>query len=59
MQGPPTIGVASTAIVGAPPKGLTEFDANLPTGILPDGGPITAGRRQDLAHRSGRVVPGR
>ncbi len=41
VQGPPTIGVASTAIVGAPPKGLTEFDANLPTGILPDGGPIT------------------
>jgi hypothetical protein len=40
-QGPPTIGAASTAIVGAPPKGLTQFDANLPTGILPDGGPYT------------------
>src|SRR5690606_36079691 len=34
LQGPPTMDAAST-IVGAPPKGLTEFDANLPTGILP------------------------
>ncbi|MDX3371373.1 hypothetical protein PV387_36150, partial [Streptomyces sp. ME02-6987-2C] len=25
----------------APPKGLTQFDVNLPTGILPDGGPFT------------------
>ncbi len=41
VQGPPTIGAASTAIIGAPPKGLTQFDANLPTGILPDGGPFT------------------
>jgi hypothetical protein len=40
VQGPPTIGVVSTAIIGAPPKGLTQFDANLPTGILPDGGPF-------------------
>jgi hypothetical protein len=39
--GPPTIGVAGTAIVGAPPNGLTQFDANLPTGVLPDGGPFT------------------
>ena len=53
VQGPPTIGVASTAIVGAPPKGLTEFDANLPTGILPDGGPFT-----EAGTRTWHVVPG-
>ena len=41
IQGPPTIQAASTAIVGAPPKGMTQFDANLPAGILPDGGPFT------------------
>ncbi|MDT5126025.1 MAG: hypothetical protein QOH54_1669, partial [Mycobacterium sp.] len=41
IQGPPTIDPVSTAIVGAPPKGMTQFDANLPTGILPDGGPYT------------------
>ena len=40
VQGPPTIGVAGTQIIGAPPKGLTQFDVNLPTGILPDGGPF-------------------
>jgi hypothetical protein len=39
VQGPPTIGSAGTAIIGAPPRGLTEFDVNLPTGVLPDGGP--------------------
>ena len=53
VQGPPTIGVASTAIIGAPPKGLTEFDANLPTGILPDGGPFTP-----VGARTWHVVPG-
>lgn len=53
VQGPPTIGVASTAIIGAPPKGLTEFDANLPTGILPDGGPFT-----EAGARTWHVVPG-
>ena len=53
VQGPPTIGVASTAIVGAPPKGLTEFDASLPTGILPEGGPFTA-----AGARTWHVVPG-
>ncbi len=52
-QGPPTIGVASTAIVGAPPKGLTQFDANLPTGILPDGGPFT-----EAGAKTWHVVPG-
>ncbi len=53
VQGPPTIGVASTAIIGAPPKGLTAFDANLPTGILPDGGPFT-----EAGARIWHVVPG-
>ena len=38
VQGPPTIGSAGTAIVGAPPRGLTQFDASLPTGVLPAGG---------------------
>ena len=36
MVGQPTINSASTAIVGAPPKGLTQFDVNLPTGICKD-----------------------
>ena len=40
-QGPPTINPVGTAIIGAPPKGLTQFDVNLPTGILPEGGPFT------------------
>jgi hypothetical protein len=53
VQGPPTIGMASTAIVGAPPKGLTQFDANLPTGILPEGGPFT-----EAGARTWHVVPG-
>ena len=53
MQGPPTIGAASTAIIGAPPKGLTQFDANLPTGILPDGGPFT-----EAGARTWHIVPG-
>jgi Protein of unknown function (DUF3152) len=53
VQGPPTIGVPSTAILGAPPKGLTQFDANLPTGILPDGGPFT-----ESGAKTWHVVPG-
>ncbi len=53
IQGPPTIGAASTAIVGAPPKGMTQFDANLPTGILPEGGPFT-----EAGAKSWHVVPG-
>ncbi|MGK2880933.1 MAG: DUF3152 domain-containing protein [Mycobacterium sp.] len=40
VQGPPTIDAAGTAIIGAPPRGLTEFDANIPTGTLPEGGPF-------------------
>ena len=53
VQGPPTIGVASTAIIGAPPKGLTQFDANLPTGILPEGGPFT-----EAGAKTWHIVPG-
>src|SRR5690606_23551453 len=52
LQGPPTMDAAST-IVGAPPKGLTEFDANLPTGILPEGGPYTL-----AGAKTWRIVPG-
>ena len=53
IEGPPTIGAAGTTIVGAPPRGLTEFDANLPTGILPAGGPFT-----DVGARTWRMIPG-
>ena len=45
--------MASTAIVGAPPNGLTQFDANLPTGILPAGGPFT-----EAGAKTWHVVPG-
>lgn len=51
--GPPTIGSAGTAIIGAPPRGLTEFDVNLPTGVLPDGGPFT-----EAGAASWHIVPG-
>ncbi|MCP9273884.1 DUF3152 domain-containing protein [Mycolicibacterium arenosum] len=53
IQGPPTIQAASTAIVGAPPKGMTQFDANLPAGILPDGGPFT-----EAGAKTWHIVPG-
>lgn len=39
--GPPAIGSVGTAIIDAPPRELTVFDANLPTGMLPDGGAFT------------------
>ncbi|MBV9091824.1 MAG: DUF3152 domain-containing protein [Mycobacteriaceae bacterium] len=52
-QGPPRIGAMGTAIIGAPPKGLTQFDANLPTGILPDGGPFT-----EAGTKTWHIVPG-
>ena len=42
-----------TAIIGAPPRGLTEFDANLPTGVLPDGGPFT-----EAGAKTWHIVPG-
>jgi hypothetical protein len=53
IQGPPTINPASTAIIGAPPKGMTQFDASLPTGILPDGGPFT-----EAGAKTWHIVPG-
>ena len=53
IEGPPTIGATGTTIVGAPPRGLTEFDANLPTGILPAGGPFI-----ESGERTWRIVPG-
>jgi hypothetical protein len=53
VHGPPTIGAQGTQIIGAPPRGLTQFDANLPTGILPDGGPFT-----EAGAKTWRVVPG-
>ena len=53
VQGPPTIGAVSTAIIGAPPKGLTQFDANPPTGILPDGGPFT-----EVGAKTWHIAPG-
>jgi Protein of unknown function (DUF3152) len=53
IQGPPTINPVSTAIIGAPPKGMTQFDANLPTGILPDGGPFT-----EAGAKTWHILPG-
>lgn len=53
VKGPPTIGSAGTSIIGAPPRGLTEFDANLPTGILPAGGPFT-----EVGAKTWHMVPG-
>lgn len=54
VQGPPTIGATGTGIIGAPPKGMTQFDANLPTGILPDKG----GSFTEAGAKSWHVVPG-
>ncbi len=53
VEAPPTIGSQGTAIIGAPPRGLTQFDVNLPTGILPDGGPFT-----EVGNKVWHVVPG-
>ncbi|ODR12885.1 hypothetical protein AWC26_10725 [Mycobacterium shimoidei] len=53
VQGPPTIGSVGTAIVGAPPRGLTEFDASLPTGVLPEGGLFT-----EAGEKTWHIVPG-
>lgn len=55
-QGPqqsPVIGAAATTIIGAPPRGLTEFDANLPTGILPAGGPFS-----EVGEKTWTIIPG-
>jgi hypothetical protein len=53
VQGPPKIGAVGTAIIDAPPRGLTEFDASLPTGMLPNGGPFT-----QAGNKTWRMVPG-
>ena len=53
VKSPPTIGSSGTAIIGAPPRGLTEFDASLPAGIVPAGGPFT-----EAGDRTWRIVPG-
>ena len=52
-QGPPTFNATGTAIIDSPPKGMAQFDANLPTGILPDGGPYT-----DSGAKTWHIVPG-
>jgi hypothetical protein len=52
-QGEPTINPVGTSIIGAPPKGLTQFDANLPTGLLPDGGPFT-----EAGAKTFHIIPG-
>jgi hypothetical protein len=53
VQGPPKIGAVGTAIIDAPPRGLTEFDASLPTGMLPNGGPFN-----QAGDKTWRIVPG-
>ncbi len=53
VQAPPTIGSQGTEIIGAPPRGLTKFDVNLPTGILPEGGPFA-----EAGNKAWRTVPG-
>jgi hypothetical protein len=53
VKGPPTIGSAGTTIIGAPPRGVTEFDVGLPTGIVPAGGPYT-----EAGERTWHIVPG-
>ncbi|WP_078308744.1 MULTISPECIES: DUF3152 domain-containing protein [unclassified Mycobacterium] len=50
---PPSIGALGDAIIGAPPKGLTQFDATLPTGVLPEGESFT-----EAGAKSWHVVPG-
>ena len=53
VQGPPKIGAVGTAIIDAPPRGLTQFGANLPTGVLPNGGPFT-----QAGDKTWHIVPG-
>lgn len=49
----PAIGAVGTAIIDRPPRGLAAFDANLPAGTLPAGGPYT-----QAGDETWRVVPG-
>ncbi len=53
IQAPPAIGSIGTEIADAPPRGLAAFDANLPAGTLPDGGPYT-----EAGDKTWQVVPG-
>lgn len=53
VKGPPTVSAAATSIIGAPPRGLTEFDASLPTGQLPEGGSFT-----EAGDKTWHIVPG-
>src|SRR5436309_804714 len=53
IQSPPDIGAVGTAIIDAPPRGLAAFDANLPAGTLPDGGPFT-----EAGEKTWHIVPG-
>jgi hypothetical protein len=53
-QGPPKIGAVGMAIIDAPPHGLAKFDANLPAGMLPNGGPFT-----EAGKKTWRMIPGR
>lgn len=48
------INAHATTIIGAPPKGLSEFDANLPAGKLPD----CCGNYTQAGARTWRIVPG-
>lgn len=49
----PATGPAGASVLDAPPRGLAAFDANLPTGTLPEGGPFT-----QAGDKSWRIVPG-
>jgi hypothetical protein len=49
----PAIDDVATAIMDTPPRGLAAFDADLPAGILPAGGPFT-----EAGEKTYHVVPG-
>lgn len=53
VQESPSIGAVGTAILDAPPRGLAAFDADLPAGTLPAGGPFT-----EAGDKTYRIVPG-
>nr|WP_202284477.1 DUF3152 domain-containing protein [Mycobacterium paraintracellulare] len=53
IESPPAIGAVGTTIIDAPPRGLAAFDANLPAGTLPDGGPFT-----EAGDKTWHAVPG-
>ncbi|MEY8017729.1 DUF3152 domain-containing protein [Mycobacterium servetii] len=53
VQESPAIGSVGTVILDAPPRGLAAFDANLPAGTLPAGGPFT-----QAGDKTYRIVPG-